>query len=474
MNVLDLFDALHPGPTWKPWRDFVAAVHGEPLDDDGLERFRRHTGRDRPREGGYPEAVIIVGVQSGKTAVAGTMAVHASLTAERGTHAIMVGQDQRGSIRALLRYARDPFERIPAFAQEVQRQTADTLELRGGTTLTAYPCKPHALRGLRASIVCADELGFYVATDGRPTDREMVRVARGRVATTGGKVIVLSSPYGEAGALYDLHCSHYGRDDSDTLVWQASAPDMNPTLPADYVERMQRDDPDAYRSEVLGEFRHGVSTFLDPEALAAVVDEGVRERLPRRETHYVGYVDAASGSGKDSFAIAIAHGDGQRAVLDVCRRWQPPFNPSGAIAGAADTFKRYGIAVVEGDRYAPGFVAEGFRQHRVTYRAAPRNTSENYLELLPLVNAGGVLILDDPQLLKELRGLERRPGQAGRDRVDHRRGQHDDAAVAASGALVLVGASKGYDLRAALGDGNVPWNRPLLPGMGGYGVNPLF
>jgi hypothetical protein len=42
---------------------------------------------------------------------------------------------------------------------------------------------------------------------------------------------------------------------------------MNPSLPADYLERMKQDDPEAYRSEVLGEFRAGVSTFLDSESL---------------------------------------------------------------------------------------------------------------------------------------------------------------------------------------------------------------
>ncbi len=438
IGVLDLFDTLHPGASWKPWRDFVAAVHGLPLDDEGLERFRRHTGRDKPREGGYPESVAVVGVQSGKSAVAGTMAVHAALTGERGTSAILVGQDQRGSIRALMKYAKEPFETIPAFAAEVRRQTADTLELSNGTQLTAYPCRPSAVRGLRANFVGVDEMGFFVSTDGRPTDKEMLRVARGRVATTGGRIAILSSPYGESGTLFELHRAHYGRNDSDTLIWQATAPDMNPLLPADYLARMARDDPDAYRSEVLGEFRHGVSTFLDPLALAEVIDEGVRERLPQRDTQYVGYVDAASGSGKDSFAIGIAHRDGQRAVLDVCRRWSPPFNPSSVIAEAANTFRRYRIAMVEGDRYAPGFVAEGFRVHGIRYRAAPQDTSAMYCELLPLVNAGAVSILDDPGLLKELRGLERRPGQAGRDRVDHRRGQHDDAAVAASGALVAT------------------------------------
>jgi hypothetical protein len=82
-------------------------------------------------------------------------------------------------------------------------------------------------------------------------------------------VVVLSSPR-QSGALWELHRRHFGRDDSSVLVWQASAADMNP-LPPDYSPRMREDDPEAYRSEVLGEFRSGVATFLDPDALEACV-----------------------------------------------------------------------------------------------------------------------------------------------------------------------------------------------------------
>jgi hypothetical protein len=284
--------------------------------------------------------------------------------------------------------------------------------------------------------VVLDELAFFTATDGRPTDVEMLRVARGRVATTGGKVIILSSPYGQAGALWELHRKHYGREDSPTLVWQASAPEMNPTLSADYVERMKLEDPEAYRSEVLGEFRAGVSTFIDPDALEAVVERGVRERPPQPGVDYVAFADAASGSGRDAFALGVAHRDGERAVLDVIRAWRPPFNPSEVIAEACELLARYRVAEVRGDRYAPGFVAEGFRRHEREYRPADRTTSQTYLELLPLLNSGAVSVLDEPHLLRELRGLERRPGAGGRERVDHRRGAHDDRAVACAGALV--------------------------------------
>jgi hypothetical protein len=424
--------------TYSGWLAFSRAVHGLPMTDADLALFRQHTGRQEPRAGGYPEAVAVVGVQSGKTRIAAAFADHAALVGEPGTHALLLGQDHRGAMRVLLRYAREPFETIEAFKAEVTRSTADTLELRNGVTLSAYPCRPASVRGLRACIVVIDELAFFTATDGRPVDTEMLRAARGRVATTGGKLIILSSPYAQTGALYDLHRKHFGRDESDVLVWQASAPDMNPTLPADYLTRMAQDDPEAYRSEVLGEFRTGLTTLFDPEALAACVAEGVRERAPEAAPRYGSFTDAASGSGKDAFTVAVAHLDGDRVLLDAIRAWKPPFNPSGVIAEAADLLKRYRLSDTTGDRYAPGFVSEGFRANGISYRPSERDRSTLYLDLLPSVNAERVVLLDDADLLRELRGLERRRGTTGRDRVDHRPGSHDDRANAAAGALTLV------------------------------------
>lgn len=435
-SVLATFDALHGGETWRAWRAFVKAVYGHPLDDAELPLFKKHTGLDRPRPEGYAEAVAVVGVQSGKTSVAAALADHAALTGERGTHALMVAQDQRGAQRALLRYAREPFETIPAFAAEVARQTADTVELRNGVSLSAYPCRPQALRGLRACVVVADELAFFTATDGRPTDQEMLRVARGRVATTGGPVIVLSSPYGAAGALYELHRKHYGQD-SDTLVWQAAAPDMNPTLPADYLARMEQDDPEAYRSEVLGEFRAGLSTLFDPEAVGECVDAGIRERPPVDGIAYRAFVDV-SGGRRDRFALAIGHREHDCAVLNALYSWSPPFNPAGVIAEACDIMKRYGCNHVTGDRYSAEFAAEQFRSNDVNYQASPLDRSALYLEALPLINAEQAVLLDNETLLREVRALERRRGPSGRDKVDHPRGHHDDLANAALGVVVML------------------------------------
>jgi hypothetical protein len=428
--------------SWGPWRVFLKAVYGEALEARELEVFRRHTGRSAPRPGGYPEAVCVVGCQSGKSRIAALIVAYEAAVSARqrdGSElfALAVAQDHRSSMRTLLSYATAPFEAVPALAGEVFGRTAESLSLKTGVTIAAYPCRPAAIRGLRAVVVVLDEIAFYTSSEGRPTDKEMLRAARSRVATTGGKVLILSSPYGQEGVLYELHRDHYGKDESPVMVWQASAADMNPTLPADYLERMREDDPEAYRSEVLGEFRSGVGTLFDPEALEAVVVTGRRE-LPRAEgVSYRAFVDP-SGGRSDAFTLAIGHKAGDVAVVDVLRAWRPPFNPSGVVAEAAAVLKSYGVTSVQGDRYAGEWPREQFRAQGIHYEPAAAAKSDLYLAMLPRVNAGRVELLDLPDVLRELRGLERRRGQSGRDRVDHRPGAHDDRANAVAGLLSLL------------------------------------
>ncbi len=66
--------------------------------------------------------------------------------------------------------------------------------------------------------------------------------------------------------------------------------------------------------------------------------------------------------------------------------------------------------------------------------------SSAYLEVEPLFAQGQIEILDHPELIRELRMLERRPQAGGKDRVDHPRGRHDDYANALALAAVTISA----------------------------------
>jgi hypothetical protein len=463
-NLFGNLSAFRDLETWSAWRAFLASVYGLPMTEAELATFRAHTARAAPRPGGYSEAVAIVGRQSGKTRLAAAIATFEAISAERepgsDLFAILVAQDQRAALRTSFRYASAPFEASAILKRSIVSQTADTLALETGVTLAAYPCRPASVRGLRARVVVVDELAFFISTDGRPTDVEMLRALRPCLATTGGKLIVLSSPYAQTGALYDLHKRHFGRDESSTLVWQASAPEMNPTLPGDYLERMKQDDPEAYRSEVLGEFRAGVSTFLDSDALEQCVADR-RELQPADGLSYVAFTDP-SGGGRDAFTVAIAHRDGERVIVDCVRAWVPPFNPTGVVAEAAELVKTYHCNEVTGDRYAGEWPREAFRAHNVEYVVAELDRSRLYLELVPHVNAATVEIPNDAKLLAELRGLERRRGTAGRDRVDHRPGSHDDRANAVAGVVYLASARDSYNIDVLIRDDEKPTDPAVL------------
>jgi hypothetical protein len=436
--------ALRDHSTWQAWLTFLGAVYGLPLTSDEIARFCHHTGRTRydPPQGGWKEVVCITGRQSGKSQIAALLAAYEAMVSagsrkRAALYALMVAQDQRGAMRTLLSYAAQPFEEIDLLRSLVERRTTDSLRLHSGVTLAAYPCRPAAVRGLRACVVIADELGFFRSTHGNPIDTEMLRALRPTLATTGGRLVILSSPYGPSGALWDLHRQHFRCDAAPILVWQASAPDMNPTLPSDYLHRMEQDDLEAYRSEVLGEFRPGVATFFDAKALQACVEANVRERPYNPRHRYTAFCDP-SGGRQDFFAVAVAHTEKGIAILDAVRSWAPPFNPLSVVAEAAGLLTSYRVSDVHGDQYAAEFVAEAFRTHRINYVAAAQDRSGIYLSLLPRVNAGCIVLLDAPDLLRELRGLERRRGLAGRDRIDHRPGSHDDLANAAAGVLLLA------------------------------------
>ncbi len=472
MNIIEAWD--HPDlfggvkrfedrPSWRPHRARVKATHGIPLDDTELVIFQKATGRTTPRPEGYDETVVITGRQSGKSQIGGLEAVITAATIPR-SNVLVVAQDHRSATRVLFGFIRELFEEVPALRSEIVRETSDVLELSNGSTIAVYPCTSRSIRGTRNDLVVVDEIAHFITSEGRPADEDVLIAARPSLAMKRGRMLILSSPYWQSGALWNLHAKHYGREDSSTLVWVSDSPSMNPKLPADYLERMRIDDPEAYRSEVLGEFRAGVSTLFDTVALDACVDKDIREREPSKYREHVAFVDASSGSGQDAFALSVAHAEGDRVVSDVVRSWKPPFSPSAVIAEVCELVKRYGITEVQGDAYAPGFVEEAFDLGGIVYRRSEMNRSELYLEILPAVNARRVLLLDDPETLRELRGLERRRGSQGRDKVDHRSGGHDDRANAVAGAVVAAGAYGGTTIT-----GIWKWE----PGMGPFSGGPL-
>ncbi len=436
--------------SWAPWWAFLKAVLALPLTEAELAVFRACTGRDTPPAGPPAESFVIVGRRGGKSRIAAFVATYLAVRrdyralladGERGVVPVIAAD--RAQARVVLRYIKALFEH-PRLALLVARRLRDAVELRTGVTIEVHTASYRTTRGRTVVAALADELAFWRTDEGSAEpDAEILAALRPSMATVEGALLLaISTPYAQRGELFRAFERHYGRAESDVLVWRAASQAMNPTLRASVVARAYEDDPIAAAAEYGAEWRRDVEGFLDPESLRAVTAPDRRELEPRPGGAYVAFVDPSGGS-QDSMTLAIAHREEGRAVLDCVRERRAPFSPDDVVREYAEVLAAYGLSRVTGDRYGGAWPAERFAVHGIRYEPAERSKSDLYQALLPLVNAGRVELLDVPRLLAQLAGLERRTARGtGRDSIDHAPGARDDVANAVAGALVTTAPAR--------------------------------
>jgi hypothetical protein len=98
-----------------------------------------------------------------------------------------------------------------------------------------------------------------------------------------------------------------------------------------------------------------------------------------------------------------------------------PFDPYVVTKEYAELCKQYRITSVTGDAYSKEWVPAAWRNCGITYNVSKPPASDLYLEAEALFNRGLVELPDEPILIRELRLLERHPGNSGKDSVSHPR-----------------------------------------------------
>ena len=136
--------------------------------------------------------------------------------------------------------------------------------------------------------VIADELCFWYAdaTYANP-DIEVLNAVEPGLATTGGPLILASSPHARRGVLWELCKRHYGAG-GDPLILVAHSPSrtLNPSLPQRVVDRaLEKDRPRAmaeyfavFRTDVEG-FVARVRSFSSARSTARCGRDGLSDRL---------------------------------------------------------------------------------------------------------------------------------------------------------------------------------------------------
>jgi hypothetical protein len=431
--------------SWVAWLTFLKVMFGLALNDAELAIFQQHTGRSAPAPGGYFDVSLVVGRRGGKSLILAATAAflacfldwHPFLTGgERGTVAIIAADRRQAGV--IFKYLREMLA-IALFEGLIERETNELLELKNGITIEVQTASYRTIRGRTVVAALCDELAFWRNDEtGSNPDSEIVAALRPAMATVkGARLLKASSPYARKGVLWDDFNRFYGDDNAETLVWRASSKQMNPSIPDEFLEREFRADPARAEAEYNALFRTDVENFVSREVVEGCVIRGRYELPPMKHETYGAFVDPSGGS-SDAMTLCIVHRENDRVIVDAIRETRPPFSPESVVAEYAELLKTYKISVVVGDRYAGLWPRERFEAHGVKYEPSERPKSDLYRDLLPLLNAGRVELLDHPKSINQICSLERRTSRGGRDLIDSPPKQHEDVANAIAGAVTLA------------------------------------
>ena len=459
------------GDSWAGWKSLLLACAGEKLTDDERVHFAKLTGgRERePGDGVLCEAFVgIGGRRGGKSRAMATFCVWmASCVSwedclslgERGR--VMFVAPSMDQARVTMDYAKALFDDSELLHSLVENELADELHLKRRIIFEIQAASAAHSRGKTAVAICCDESAFLKSGDAVNSDEDLVTALRPSLATTGGPLLLTSSPAGAEGLVYQLFKKHYGpQGDVRAIVAKGSTVDLNPSIRVSVIDRAYAEDPEGARAEYGAEFREPSSAYLTRDIIERCVDTGltVRSRLPG--VQYRAYVDVSTGAGRDAFAMCISHctrdKDRDLTVIDhIFEKW-PPFDPLSVVAEVCAHLKAWNIGEVMGDQFGKSLIT-AFARLGIRYIVTPVSTSDVYLHALPAWTSGTVSMLDgNERAVGQIAGLRRKIGQGGRETVEHPKNAyaHDDLAAVICGAIYL----------------NTPIEREVVTDYGGIGV----
>ena len=315
---------LEPAASWSVWVSVLKAAFGEKLNRAERRAFAAVAGSRVPPRQKVAELWAVAGRRSGKSRIAAAIAVyiatcinHTAKLSAGEVGMILVLAASRAQAAVVFGYIKGFIQGSLLLSGQIESETTDELRLKGNITIAVHPNSFRTVRG-RTLLACVfDELAYWRDETTALPDTEAYRAVMPALATTGGMLIAISSPYRRAGLLHTKHRDHYGQDNDDVLVVKGPTTTFNPSIDLRAIERARASDPQAALSEWDAEFRNDRSQFLDDDTVDAAVVHGRPMELPPFDgVAYKVFVDASAGR-HDAFAIGIAHREGEE---DHCGR----------------------------------------------------------------------------------------------------------------------------------------------------------
>jgi hypothetical protein len=297
----------------------------------------------------------------------------------------------------------------------------------------------YGARGRSLTDFALDESAFFRDASYKVNDQEIFRAGAARVLP-GGQTIVASTPWAQAGLLYELWRDNYGKP-KDALV--AHAPTLllhDSEMTRGIVERERRRDPDNARREFDAEFMtSGTTVFFEAGAVDAAVTDDPYE--PRHGDTIAAGGDFGFRSDSSALVMVALREGTLHVYAGVEKRPEPgmPLKPSETVAAFAKCIAGR-CAYLMADQHYREAIAEHLEAHDLSYAPAPGQPAESYVRARMLLREGKVRIHGlefRDRLLQQMREVQGKPTSGGGMSIVHPRwsqGGHGDLVS----ALVLA------------------------------------
>jgi hypothetical protein len=450
-------------------RAIARAADGVPIGDALVaDDCQKHFGC-LPAEVGAvrPSLVVVVaGVRSGKSLIAGAAALKSALTADLSR--LMPHEVARVAIvaptvdnaTATFRLLVGAIEASPQLrALVVGDATADTITIRRADRRLVEIVVVAAHRGavtLRSRWLAGFVLDEVALFGSEPTGaainaEELLRAGETRLVR-GAQGWLISSPYGPEGLLFRLWREHFGVP-GRVLVVHAPTQAMNPAFPLEDIEAIRRRDPDVAAREYDATWLDAVTQYLSTQQLDAARRDTPAIRPPP------GFACAFAmdaGTRGNSWTLAGAWSQGGRVVVGGCWQWtgskQAPLSPAVVLRDIATICRSYSSSTVLCDRWSFDAnrdiaAAHGVRLIEVPSPQVPgMDVQACYGQLKTTLGAGTLELPPDPIVRADLMGI-RRKATANAVRIELTKtpdGRHCDyapsVALAATAAVQYTAA----------------------------------
>jgi hypothetical protein len=329
----------------------------------------------------------------------------------------------------------------------------DEIRLKNNVVVACYACTNSGVRGHTAVAIICDEIAYWAdENSANPAEQVLAALRPAMVTVHNAKLIKISSPGTKDGVLWKEFSR---RNELDFSVWQLITFEMNPSVPPEYVDAVRKFSLEHYRREFLAEFTDAINGWIDFERLDLCIVRGCAMLPPRSDLNYVAAFDAAFRG--DDFALIVAHKTpDESVVVDFVKTWtgtkRVPLSFQAVLSEVKEILGLYQINSVTGDQYQSEPIEQyllklEIKFNRYSFSALTRGKLFSGLKYLVMQRK--IELLDDVELLRQLRNLQEENCERGHFDVRPSNGKDDRAVTLALAVHVALAQERALPFEIA-------------------------